>query len=298
VATADAAGRLAGRVVAITGAGRGIGRAYALAMAREGARVVVNDLGTNLVGSSASVGPAAEVVGEIEAAGGKAVPNTADVSTEDGARSIVEDARREFGRLDAMVNNAAIEFRGTLEEHSAQTFERVLAVNVTGSFNCMKAAMPLMLEQGTGAIINTTSGAFWEGTEAVAAYSASKAGAFSLTLSGHSELADRGISCNCIAPGATQTRMVNAWISQLSKTSNRSKEEVMAEWGIQTAENLAPLAVFLCSEAGTAISGNVFEVWGDRILLVSRPCRGESIAREGDEWTFETLADRLPGLTK
>ncbi len=298
MAIADAGERLAGRVVAITGAGRGIGRAYALAMAREGARIVVNDLGTNLVGSSESVGPAAEVVDEIETAGGTAVSNTADVSTEDGARSIVDDARREFGRLDAMVNNAAIEFRGTLEEHSAKTFERVLSVNVMVSFNCMKAAMPLMLKQGSGAIVNTTSGAFWEGTEAVAAYSASKAGVFSLTLSGHSELVERGIACNCIAPGATRTRMVDAWISQLSKKSNQSEEAVMTEWGIQTAENLAPLAVFLCSEAGRAVSGNVFEVWGDRILLVSRPSRGESIDREGDEWTFETLANRLPGLTK
>ncbi len=295
----EAAGeRLAGRVVAITGAGRGIGRGYALAMAREGASVVVNDLGTDLEGGDRSEGPAGDVVDEILAAGGRAVANRADVSSEDGARSIVADACREFGRLDAMVNNAAIEFRGTLEKHSAQAFDRVLSVNVTGSFNCMRAAIPQMLEQGTGMIINTTSGAFWEGTEAVAAYSASKAGAFSLTLSGHSELASRGISCNCIAPGATRTRMVDAWISQLAANSDQPEEEIMSEWGIQTAENLAPLAVFLCSEAGRGISGNVFEVWGDRILRVAAPSRGESIAREGDTWTFETLAENLPGLTK
>jgi NAD(P)-dependent dehydrogenase (short-subunit alcohol dehydrogenase family) len=294
----DEGGRLAGKVVAITGAGRGIGRAHALAMAREGACVVVNDLGTDLEGRSESEGPAAEVVDEIESLGGRAVANFADVSIEDDARSIVEDARREYGRLDGLVNNAAVEFRGTLEEHTAQTFERVLAVNVTGSFNCMKAAMSLMLEQGEGAILNTTSGAFWEGTEAVAAYSASKAGAFSLTLSGHSELAGRGVSINCISPGATRTRMVDSWLAQLSRESDRSEQEIMLEWGIQTADNLAPLAVFLCSDAGREISGHVFEVWGDRIVLVSRPSRGDSIPREGDAWTFDGLADRLPRLVR
>ncbi|MBJ20847.1 MAG: hypothetical protein CL933_15675 [Deltaproteobacteria bacterium] len=236
------------------------------------------------------------VADEILAGGGRAVANYADISFEDGARSIVEDAEREYGRLDAVINNAAIEFRAPLEKHSAATFERVLSVNVTGSFNCMKAAMPLMLEQGAGAIVNTTSGAFWEGTEGVAAYSASKAGAFSLTLSGHSELASRGISCNCIAPGATRTRMVDAWISQLGAKTDQAEEEILAEWGIQTAENLAPLAVFLCSEAGSAISGNVFEVWGDRIQRIAAPVRGESIVREGETWTFAALAESLSRL--
>jgi NAD(P)-dependent dehydrogenase (short-subunit alcohol dehydrogenase family) len=288
--------RLAGKVVAITGAGRGIGRGYAIAMAREGACVVVNDLGTDLAGGAQSRAPAGEVVSTILAEGGQAIANYADISSEDGAQSIVDDARREYGRLDALVNNAAVEFRGKLEEHSAEIFARVLAVNVTGSFNCTKAAIPLMLEQRAGAIVNTTSGAFWEGTDGVAAYGASKAGAFSLTLSQHTELAHRGISSNCIAPGATRTRMVDAWISQLSAENDQPEEQILAEWGIQTADNLAPLAVFLCSDAGREISGFVFEVAGDRIQLVSRPSRGESITREGTEWTFETVADRLPGL--
>ena len=288
--------RLAGKVVAITGAGRGIGRGYALAMAREGACVVVNDLGTDLEGGVESKGPANQVVDAILAEGGRAIANHADISSEDGARSIVDDARSEYGRLDALVNNAAVEFRGELEKHSAAIFSRVLAVNVTGSFNCAKAAIPLMLEQGAGAIVNTTSGAFWEGTEGVAAYSASKAGAFSLTLSQHSELASRGISSNCIAPGATRTRMVDAWISQLSAETEQPEERVLAEWGIQTAENLAPLATFLCSDAGRKISGRIFEVAGDQIQLILPPSRGESIEREGAEWTLETLTDRLPEL--
>lgn len=290
--------RLAGKVIAVTGAGRGIGRGYALAMARAGAGVVVNDLGTDLEGGERSQGPASDVVDEIIASGGQAVANYADVSSEEGARSIVESARKEYGRLDALVNNAAVEFRGKLEEHDAKTFSRVLAVNVVGSFNCTRAAIPLMLEQGGGAIINTTSGAFWEGTDGVAAYSASKAGAFSLTLSQHTELASRGISSNCISPGATRTRMVDAWISQLSADSEEPEEAILAERGIQTAENLAPLAIFLCSDEGRALSGHVFEVAGDRIQLVSPPTRGGTIAREGDTWSFDQLAGDMPGLVK
>jgi NAD(P)-dependent dehydrogenase (short-subunit alcohol dehydrogenase family) len=287
---------LARKVVAITGAGRGIGRSYALAMAREGACVVVNDLGTDLQGSGQAAAPSDDVVEEIRAAGGQAIANYADVSLEAGARSIVEAATGAYGRLDALVNNAAIEFRGTLEEHSADVFARVMGVNVTGSFNCAKAAIPVMLEQGAGAIINTTSGACWEGTEGVAAYSASKAGVFSLTLTQHSELGKRGISCNCIAPNATRTRMVDSWIAQLSERGQQPEEEIMAEWGIQSAENLAPLAVFLCSDAGRSVSGNVLEVWGDRIVRIAPPGRGASLARDGTEWDFEALAAGLPRL--
>lgn len=291
-------GRLAGRVVAVTGAGRGIGRAYAMALAREGARVVVNDLGTDLEGREHDAAPADVVVEAIRAEGGTAIANHADVSLEQGACSIVEDARAAWGRLDALVNNAAIEYRGAFEEHSAATFERVLAVNVVGSFNCAKAALPLMRGQGGGSIVNTTSGAFWEGTEGCAAYSASKAAAFSLTLSLHAELAGEGIDCNCIAPNATRTRMVESWLAQLSAESAKPEEEVMREWGIQTPENLAPLAVFLCSDAARGLSGNVFEVWGERIVLVAPPKRAASIARAGDAWTFEKLAEALPGLVR
>ena len=288
---------LEGRVVVVTGAGRGIGRAYALALAQEGARVVVNDRGTDLEGRETSEGPAGAVVAEIEAAGGRAVPSHADVASETGAQSIVAAARDSFGRVDALVNNAAIEFRGTLDEHAPAIFDRVFAVNVRGTFNCFRAALPLMRAQRSGMILNTTSGASWEGTEGVAAYSASKAAVLSLTLTQHNELAGSGISVNCLSPGATRTRMLDAWLDQITDEAGRTEEDVAREYGIQTADNLAPLAVYLCSPAGGAISGCVFEVAGERIIRVAPPERRGSITRARERWSVEEIAARLPELT-
>ena len=293
-----AAGRLKERVVVITGAGRGIGRAYALAMAREGAHVIVNDRGTDLEGHNTSEGPADAVVSEIEAAGGRAIASHADVASETGARSILAAAHDTFGRVDALVNNAAIEFRGGLDEHSSTIFDRVLAVNVRGTFNCFHAALPMMREQRSGMILNTTSGASWEGTKGVAAYAASKAAVLSLTLTQHNELSGSGISANCLSPGATRTRMLDAWLDQITTEAGRSEEDVAREYGIQTTENLAPLAIHLCSSAGRSISGCVFEVAGERIVRVAPPERRESIARQGEYWTPEEIADRLPEIAQ
>jgi NAD(P)-dependent dehydrogenase (short-subunit alcohol dehydrogenase family) len=290
-------GALSNKTVVITGAGRGIGRAYALAMAAEGARVVVNDLGVDLVGGDPDASPADAVVGEIRDAGGIAIANHDDISDSDAAGQLVAAAVGEFGGLDALVNNAAIEFRGDLETHSPGDWDRVMAVNARGTFNCVRQAAPVMREQGRGAIVNTTSGAFWEGTEGVAAYAASKAAVFALTLTQHSELARFGITSNAVAPGATRTRMVESWLEQLTAAGGGSEEELLAEYGIQLPENLAPLAITLCSDAGRDISGQVFEVWGDRIRVVSPPTRGRDLERTGDTWSLAALAKALPKLT-
>ena len=292
------AGRLAGRVVAITGAGRGIGRSYARAMASEGASVIVNDLGTDLAGRGGSRVPAERVVSEIESDGGVAIASLADVASEEGAASIASLARERFGRLDALVNNAAVEFRGTIEEHTAADFDRVLAVNVRGTFNCVRAALPLMRERETSVILNTTSGASWEGTEGVAAYAASKAAVMALTLTQHNELAGSGIRSNCLSPGATRTRMLETWLDQVSTREGRNESDIVRQYGIQQTDNLAPLAVFLCSDAAATISGRVFEVAGDRIVAVSPPARGRAITRRGPKWTCEEIEAELPGLTR
>jgi len=289
-------GRLSGRVIVITGAGRGIGRSYALAMAREGAHVIVNDLGADLEGRGESAEPAEEVAAEIEAAGGSAIASLADVATETGAESIVALARTHFGRLDALVNNAAVEFRGTLEEHSAKDFDRVLGVNVRGTFNCVRAAIPLLRERETAAIVNTTSGASWEGTEGVAAYSASKAAVLALTYTQHNELFRHGVRSNCVSPGATRTRMLDAWLTQASSEQGKDESDIAREYGIQTTENLAPLVVYLCSDASRAISGQAFEIAGDRILAVSPPTRGAFVRRASEAWTFEEIEKGIPEL--
>ena len=290
-------GVLADKTIIVTGAGRGIGRAYALAMAAEGARVVVNDLGVDLLGRDPSASLADAVVDEIREAGGSAVADASDVSDFDAAGRLIAAAVGEFGGLDVIVNNAAIEFRGGVAAHSPADWERVMAVNARGTFNCAHCTVPILREQGRGAIVNTTSGAFWEGTENVAAYAASKAAVFALTLTLHSELERFGVTSNAIAPNATRTRMVESWIEQLVESGSGSEAEVVAEYGIQSPENLAPLAITLCADAGRGISGHVFEVWGDRIHVVSPPTRGAGLEREGKTWSLASLAESLPKLT-
>ena len=150
---------LTDRVVAVTGGGRGIGREIALLAAREGARVVVNDLGGSQEGDGSDLGPAQEVVEEIKAFGGSAVANGADISDPRGANSIVEDAIRSFGRLDAVVNNAGISGERPFAELELAEFERFWRVHTLGHFNVAKAAWPHLVAQGGGRIVNTTSGA-------------------------------------------------------------------------------------------------------------------------------------------
>ena len=280
--------RLKDKTVIITGAGRGIGRAYAIAMAREGARVVVNDI-------SAEV--ASEVVKEIDREGGTARMDQTDVSDSEAVKALMERTNREWGGLHGLINNAAIDFRGGIDRHDQADWDRVMSVNARGSFNCAHHAAEVMKTLGRGAIVNTTSGAFWEGTEGVAAYSASKAAVFSLTLSLNTELAQHGITSNCIAPNATRTRMVDHWIEQLSADSDRAEEEILAKWGIQQPENLAPLAILLCSDAGRSISGRIFEVWNERIYVMRPPQRGEHVERDGEAWDIEALAQALPKLS-
>ena len=153
-----------------------------------------------------------------------------------------------------------------------------------------------MRRQGRGSIINTTSGAFWEGTDGACAYSASKAAIFSLTLSLHTECHRYGITSNCIAPNATRTRMLDSWIEQLSASSAKAEEEVLAEWGIQAPENLTALPIALCSDVGQTISGHIFEVWNDQISVISPPLRSAAIQRRDESWQVAELIEALPGL--
>jgi NAD(P)-dependent dehydrogenase (short-subunit alcohol dehydrogenase family) len=265
-------------------------------MAAEGARVVVNDLGVNAGGQGRDVSPADAVVREILDAGGAALANHADVADFDAARRLVDAAVGEFGGLDALVNNAAIDLRANIDGHSVADWDRVMAINARGTFNCARHALPVMREGGRGAILNTTSGAFWEGTPGVAAYAASKAAVFALTLTLHNELVGSGVTANCISPHATHTRMMAGWLAELSGTGESSREDALALYGLQEPENLAPLAILLCSEAGRNLSGHVFEIWGDRLHVVAPPRRGPSLRRSGETWSIDSLAEALPGL--
>ncbi len=280
-------GRLQGLTVIITGAGRGIGRAYAVAMAREDARVVVNDLSRD---------EASEVTEEIRREGGQAEADHTDISDFEAVAALMERTDLDWGGVHGLVNNAATEFRGGIADHTAADWDTVMAVNARGSFNCAHHAAKVMMKQGRGAIVNTTSGAFWDGTEGVAAYSASKAAVFSLTLSLNTEFSPQGITSNCIAPNVTRTRMLDSWIEQLSANSDHAEEEILAQWGVQQPSNLAPLAIVLCSDDGRSISGRIFEIWNDKIYLMRPPSRGAHVERSGEEWELDSLAKALSSL--
>ncbi|MEZ5076764.1 MAG: SDR family NAD(P)-dependent oxidoreductase [Solirubrobacterales bacterium] len=195
-----------GRVAVLTGAGRGVGRAYALALAERGARVVVNDLGCSLVGEGSDPGPASAVAAEIVAAGGEAVANHADVTAEDGAASIVEQALERFGRLDVVVNNAGNMGPEPIEQLGAKGLRSHLDVHAVGALNVTRAAWPHLVEARYGRVVVTTSiGLF--GGPFIAAYSAAKGAAFSLGRSLALAGAEHGVLVNLLAPVA-ETRMV------------------------------------------------------------------------------------------
>jgi NAD(P)-dependent dehydrogenase (short-subunit alcohol dehydrogenase family) len=288
---------LDGKVVVVTGGGRGIGRCYAVALAAEGAQVVVNDVGSPDHGDGSSHSPADEVVREIEGAGGAAAANYNDVSDFEGAAEIIQTALGKFGRMDAVICNAAIERSNFLFELTEDDWDKALAVNAKGTFNVAHHAARAMREQGGGAIILVTSGAAFSGTPRIGAYSASKAAVYSLNLTLAAELEDSQVSVNCISPGATRTRLVDSWIADMKQDLNMTDEQIMATYGIQQPENMAPLAVYLCTDEGRKITGRTFEVAGDAIHLVPPPARHPSAINPHEGlWTTEDMRKVIPRL--
>jgi NAD(P)-dependent dehydrogenase (short-subunit alcohol dehydrogenase family) len=272
---------LAGRVAIVTGAGRGLGRAHALALAAEGARVVVNDVGCDVLGRGADPEVARAVVAEIESAGGEAVASTEAVGTVAAGEAIVRTAVEAFGQLDVLVNNAGITVSHALTEFPADDWDRVLRVHLTGSFACARAAFAAMRAAGHGGrIINTTSGAALENVyPGTAAYAAAKGGIASLTRVIAAEGAAHGITCNAIAPLA-RTRMSGTFLAATAQDANLEP----------TA--LAPLVVYLASAASGGVSGEIFHFRHGRIA-VTRPMSGEGVAPAGARWTVEEIARRM-----
>jgi NAD(P)-dependent dehydrogenase (short-subunit alcohol dehydrogenase family) len=254
-------GLLDGRVVIVTGAGGGIGRAHALAFAAEGARVVVNDIGVGLDGSPAGGGSAAQaVVDEIRTVGGQAVASGADVADWDQAAGLIRTAIDEFGGLDVLVNNAGIVRDRMIANTSEEEFDAVIAVHLKGHFATMRHAAAhwraLSKEGGTvdGRIINTSSGAGLQGSVGQGNYSAAKAGIAALTLVAAAEMGRYGVTVNAIAPSA-RTRMTETVFADMM-----SKPET--GFDAMAAENISPLVVWLGSAESADITGRVFEVEG------------------------------------
>jgi NAD(P)-dependent dehydrogenase (short-subunit alcohol dehydrogenase family) len=283
-------GLLANKVVAVTGAGRGIGRAIALAAAAEGAAVVVNDYGGAADGAGADGGPAHDVAAEIRSAGGNAVANVASISDPAGAVSIIDDALKAFGRIDAVVNNAGFLRDAIFHKMSHNDWLAIIDVHLNGYFFVAKAAAPHFREQGSGAFVHFTSTSGLIGNFGQSNYAAAKAGVVGLSTSIALDMQRYGVTSNCIAPFAW-SRLI-ATIPTDTEAQRTRVERMKA----MTPDKIAPLAIFLCSDAARDVSGQIFGVRKNEIFLFSRPQPIRSIHRS-EGWTPATVAEEmLPAL--
>jgi len=264
--------RFEGRVAIVTGAGRGIGRAYAHLLAERGAHVVVNDLGGSIDGVGADAGPAATVVAEITAAGGVAVADTNDVSTVAGGQALVDGATARFGRIDALVNNAGIVRWAGLPEADAENLEQHLAVHVGGSFNTARAAWPHMVEQHYGRIVMTTSAGMF-GLPNNLGYATAKGAVVGLTRSLTTAGAEHDIKVNLVAPAAV-TRM-----------AGRTTEEMTAQ---MAPELVAPMVAFLAHE-DCPVSGEIYAAGAGRFARIF-VAQADGYVHSGPAPTIEDVA--------
>ncbi|MFI8532240.1 SDR family oxidoreductase [Streptomyces aquilus] len=282
-----------GRVVVVTGAGRGLGRAHALAFAAAGARVVVNDLGVGLDGTPGADSPAARVVAEIRAAGGEAMAHGGDIATTEGARSLIATAVERYGRLDTLVNNAGFLRDRMLVNLDEDDWDAVLRVHLKGHFLPLKhAAAHWRSEAKAGRtpvarIINTSSGAGLLGSLGQGNYSAAKAGIVGLTLVAAAELARYGVQVNAIAPAA-RTRMTE-------RTFAETMAAPTAGFDAMAPENVSPLVVWLGSAASEGVTGRVFETEGGRVTVMEGWRPGPS-ADKGARWDADEVGDAVRKL--
>ncbi|MBB74259.1 MAG: short-chain dehydrogenase [Planctomycetaceae bacterium] len=277
-------GHLQGKVAVITGAGRGIGRAHALSMAAQGARLVINDVGCERDGSGQG-SAAKDVVEEILATGGNAVVSSDEVGSSSAAQSIMQTALREFGQLDILVNNAGILRDRTLLKMTDEEWDDVVRVHLKGTFCCLRAAAQIMKDQGRGGrIINTSSSSGLLGNFGQANYGAAKAGIHTLTRIAAAELGRYGITVNAIAPLAW-TRMTD----DLPKGTALSQQQAMSP------EFISPIVAFLASDAAKEINGETFGVEGNHVFCY-RMMTSHGITRNSGDgpWSFEELRDLVP----
>ncbi|MBL1077482.1 SDR family oxidoreductase [Nocardia sp. 2] len=270
-----------GRVVIVTGAGRGIGRAHALAFAAAGAKVVVNDLGAELDGAPSPDSPAAQVVEEIKALGGEAVVNGDDISDWEGARRLIASAVEAFGRLDVLVNNAGIVRDRMLVNLGEDEWDAVIKVHLKGHFAPMRHAAEYWRNEAKAGrtpearIINTSSGAGLLGSVGQGNYSAAKAGIAGLTLTASAEFARYGITVNAIAPAA-RTRMTETVFADMMAAPEDGFDAM-------APENVSPLVVWLGSADSAGVTGRMFEVEGGKVTVADGWRHGASIDR-GARW--------------
>jgi NAD(P)-dependent dehydrogenase (short-subunit alcohol dehydrogenase family) len=280
------AGIVAGKTAIVTGAGRGIGRGIATLLAKEGARVVVCDIGASLQGEGSDTGPAQETVDIIKRAGGEAIASTLSITEPKNAEAIVKMALEAFGRIDILVNNAGILRDVIFHKMSWSDWSDVIAVHLNGSFNMSRAVAPLFREQNSGAFVHMTSTSGLVGNFGQANYMAAKLGIMGLSRGIALDMARFNVRSNCIAPFAF-TRMIESIPAQ----SEQDKRRIEA-FQRMTPEKIAPLAVFLSSDAASGITGQILSVRNNEIYLFNQPRPVKTIYRAGG-WTPEQIAAEL-----
>ncbi len=277
---------LDGKVIIVTGAGRGIGRGVAMALADAGAKVVVNDLGASAGGEGDDTSPATEVVEEISAVGGEAVANFNSVAEWDSAHEIVQEAIDRFGRIDGLVNNAGILRDAIFHKMTEDNFDIVLKVHLKGSFNMSRACAPHFRQQESGSMVHMTSTSALIGNLGQANYMSAKLGIVGLSKSIALDMARYNVRSNCISPFAWGRLFGNV---PTDTPEQKARVEIIKQ---MTPEKIAPLATALLSDAAKDVTGQIFAVRNNEIFLMSqsRPIR---TAHTADGWTPETVSERV-----
>jgi NAD(P)-dependent dehydrogenase (short-subunit alcohol dehydrogenase family) len=275
---------LEGKVIVVTGAGAGVGKEIALEAARQGAKVVVNDLGVNIDGSGGSAGPAQRAVEEIKAAGGEAVANTDSVAEWKSAQAIIAQAVDTYGRVDGVVNNAGNLRDVIFHRMTEEDFDAVIKVHLKGSFNMSRAAAPHFKTEGSGAFVHMTSTSGLIGNFGQVNYCAAKMGIVGLSKSIALDMEKFGVRSNCLAPFAF-TRMVNTIPSDTPEGAARMKVNQRLE-----AAKIAPFTCALLTDAAKTVTGQIFGVRNNEIYLFSQP-RPIRTAHRGEGWTVQACLD-------
>jgi NAD(P)-dependent dehydrogenase (short-subunit alcohol dehydrogenase family) len=279
-------GMLDGKIVAVTGAGRGIGREIALLCAREGASVVINDYGVTADGEGHEQGPAHDTAAEINEQGGKAIANLASVADPAGAASIIDDAVKAFGRIDAVVNNAGFLRDRIWHKMSHEDWSAVIDVHLNGAFNVSKAATPYFREQGGGSFVHFTSTSGLIGNFGQANYSAAKMGIVGLSQSIALDMGRFGVRSNCVAPFAWSRMTASIPASTPEEAARVERMKTMS------ADKIAPLIAFLASDAAADVTNQIFGVRKNEIFLFSKPRPIRSM-QKSEGWSAASIADEL-----